>query len=35
MGLTTNAALPYPEMSDTPNVPRDIKALAEKLDEGD
>lgn len=34
MGLTPNAALPYPEMGDTPNVPRDIKALAEKLDTG-
>ena len=32
MGTTPNLGLPYPEDPDTPNVPRDIKALATKLD---
>lgn len=30
---TPNLRLPYPEGPDTPNVPRDIKALADKLDD--
>jgi hypothetical protein len=29
---TPNLALPYPELTDTADVPRDIKALADKLD---
>jgi hypothetical protein len=33
MGLTTTHGLPYPEDDDTPDVPRDIKALAEAVDE--
>jgi hypothetical protein len=32
MGLTPNYALPYPELIDTADVPRDVKALADKLD---
>lgn len=32
MGFTTNYALPYPELSDSANVPRDQKALAEAVD---
>lgn len=32
MGETTNRGLPYPETSDTADVPRDIRALAEALD---
>lgn len=32
MGTTPNLNLPYPELSDTPDVPRDIKALALALD---
>jgi len=32
MPLTPNLALPYPVGSDTADVPRDIKALADKLD---
>lgn len=32
MGTTPNRSLPYPELSDTPDVPRDLKALAEKSD---
>lgn len=32
MGQTTAFALPYPEPADTPDVPRDIKALAEATD---
>jgi hypothetical protein len=31
MGLTT-LGLPYPEDDDTPDIPRDIKALAEEVD---
>ena len=31
-GTTPNLALPYPELSDTADVPRDIKALADALD---
>jgi microcystin-dependent protein len=30
--LTPNYQLPYPQLSDTPNPPRDIEALAERLD---
>lgn len=30
---TTGLGLPYPVGGDTPNVPRDIKALADKVDE--
>jgi hypothetical protein len=33
MGMTTTHGLPYPEDDDTPDVPRDIKALAEAVDE--
>jgi hypothetical protein len=33
MGTTPNLSLPYPELSDSPDVPRDIKALAEDVDE--
>lgn len=32
MGTTPNRGLPFPEDPDTPNVPRDIKALAMALD---
>src|SRR5436190_20897897 len=32
MGTTANLALPYPEATDTVDVPRDIQALAAKLD---
>lgn len=32
MGQTTNYQLPYPELGDTADVPRDVKALAVKLD---
>jgi microcystin-dependent protein len=32
MGLTPVLSLPYPELADTPDVPRDIQALAERLD---
>lgn len=32
MGTTANLALPYPEVTDTVDVPRDIQALAVKLD---
>lgn len=32
MGTTPTVALPYPELTDTPDVPRDVKALADKLD---
>jgi hypothetical protein len=33
MGRTPKRSLPYPEPSDSPDVPRDIKALADKLDD--
>lgn len=32
MGETTRYGLPYPELTDTPDVPRDIAALANELD---
>lgn len=32
MGNTPNLSLPYPELSDTADVPRDIKALADAAD---
>jgi len=32
MGTTTKYALPYPELSDSANVPRDQKALAEAVE---
>lgn len=32
MGQTANLRLPYPELADTPNVPRDVKALADAID---
>ena len=32
MGTTPNFHLPYPELTDSPDVPRDIKALALALD---
>ena len=32
MNKTTRWGLPYPELVDTPDVPRDIKALAERLE---
>jgi microcystin-dependent protein len=32
MGQTPNLSLPYPELGDTGDVPRDIKALAEAVD---
>ena len=32
-GTTTRLALPYPVPDDTTDVPRDVKALAEKLDQ--
>ena len=32
MNTTPNLALPYPEAADTSDVPRDIKALADKID---
>jgi len=32
MGTTPNLRLPYPELTDSPDVPRDIKALALALD---
>jgi hypothetical protein len=32
MGVTTIFGLPYPEQPDTPDVPRDIKALADAVD---
>jgi hypothetical protein len=32
MGTTPNLSLPYPELSDSPDVPRDIKALAEAIE---
>jgi microcystin-dependent protein len=32
MKTTPNLALPYPESTDTADVPRDVKALADKLD---
>ena len=32
MPTTPNYALPYPTLSDTPDVPRDIQALASKVD---
>lgn len=31
-GATPNYALPYPDLTDTADVPRDVKALADKLD---
>lgn len=33
MGSTPNLGLPYPEQADTPDVPRDIRALAVKVDD--
>jgi hypothetical protein len=33
MGTTPNLGLPYPELSDTPDVPRDIRALAMAIDQ--
>lgn len=32
MGATTNYGLPYPEPGDSVDVPRDIKALADRLE---
>lgn len=32
MGSTTYLALPYPELADSDNVPKDVKALAEKVE---
>ena len=32
MGTTTTRQLPYPELADPPNVPSDIKKLADKVD---
>lgn len=32
MGTTAKLALPYPELTDTADVPRDVKALADKVD---
>lgn len=32
MGTTPTLALPYPELSDTADIPRDLKALADALD---
>lgn len=32
MGSTTSRQLPYPELGDPPNVPVDMKELAEKVD---
>lgn len=32
MGTTPTYALPYPELTDTADVPRDVKALADKVD---
>ena len=32
MGTTARLALPYPELSDSADVPRDVRALADKLD---
>lgn len=32
MGTTTNFTFPYPEPADPPDVPKDIKALADALD---
>lgn len=32
MGSTTNYHLPYPEAADTPDVPRDVRGLAQALD---
>lgn len=32
MATTPNLAFPYPVLTDSPNVPRDIKALAEDVD---
>ena len=31
-GATTNWALPYPVLTDTPDVPRDVKALADRME---
>lgn len=32
MGTTTSHELPYPELGDPPNVPTDMRELAEKID---
>ena len=32
MGTTTNNAYPYPELTDSANVPRDMRALADAVD---
>ena len=32
MGSTTKYQLPYPELSDTPDVPRDMKVLADRVE---
>jgi hypothetical protein len=32
MGVTPNRGIPYPELDNVPNVPADMKALAEKTD---
>jgi len=32
LATTPNLALPYPALTDSPNVPRDIKALADNID---
>src|SRR4029077_86633 len=34
MPATPNLGLPYPSATDTADIPRDIKALADKLDAG-
>lgn len=34
MGKTAKLQLPYPELADTPDVPRDIRALAEAVETG-
>lgn len=32
MGVTTNAGLPYPPLTNAPNVPSDIQSLAQTID---
>lgn len=32
MASTARAAMPYPALTDTPDVPRDVKALADRVD---
>lgn len=32
MGATPNLAIPYPELTDSPDVPRDMKSMADRVD---